>query len=70
MLQLWKSIVIHRLDYCSQLWSPHHIGLIQQLEELQRAFIKRISGCQDKTYHEAFTMKAFTLWRGAEKDIK
>ena len=23
MLQLWKSMVIPHLDYCSQLWNPH-----------------------------------------------
>ena len=50
MLQLWKSMVIERLDYCSQLWNPHQIGLIQQLEELQKSFVKRIAGHQDKDY--------------------
>ena len=30
MLQLWKSIVVPRLDYSSQLWNPNQIGLIQQ----------------------------------------
>ena len=36
MLQLWKSMVITHLDYCSQLWNPHSVSAIQQLEELQR----------------------------------
>ena len=39
MLQLWKSIVIPRLDYCSQLWNPSKVYLIQQLEELQKNFV-------------------------------
>ena len=34
MLQLWKSIVIPHLDYCSQLWNPHQTNLILQLENL------------------------------------
>ena len=34
MLQLWKSMVIPHLDYCSQLWNPHSVSAIQQLEEL------------------------------------
>ena len=64
MLQLWKSIVIPRLDYCSY-WSPHHIGFIQQL---RRAFIKRISGCQDKTYHEALKeLGLYSLERRRER---
>ena len=40
MMQLWKSIVIPRLDYCSQLWNPHYVGQIQELEQLQRYFVK------------------------------
>ena len=50
MLQLWKSIVIPRLDYCSQLWNPNEVGLIQQLEEVQKSFVKRIAGYREKDY--------------------
>ena len=53
MLQLWKSIVIPRLDYCSQLWNPHQSNLITQLEDLQKAFIRNIYGFRHKSYWEA-----------------
>ena len=36
MLCLWKSIVIPRLEYCSQLWTPTKRGDIQKLEMLQK----------------------------------
>ena len=36
MLTLFKSIVLSRLDYGSQLWSPFLIKPITQLEKIQR----------------------------------
>ena len=36
MLALFKSLVISRLDYTSQLWSPHKISQITQIEKVQR----------------------------------
>ena len=48
LLTLWKSLVIPILDYCSQLWSPSKVGDIQQLEDVQRAFTRRIRFRNDK----------------------
>ena len=68
MLQLWKSIVIPRLDYCSQLWNPYHIGQIKELEELQRCFVKRIAGYQDMDYHSALRkLGLYSLQRRRER---
>ena len=44
MLTLWKTLVLPRLEYCSQLWDPFHVGEIQQLEIVQRSFIRKIDG--------------------------
>ena len=52
MLTLFKSIVLSRLDYGSQLWSPFLIKHITQLEKLQRSFTKHITGMNDMPYHE------------------
>ena len=38
VLTLFKSIVLARLDYGSQLWSPFLIKHITELEKIQRAF--------------------------------
>ena len=38
MLTLFKSLVLPRLDYGSQLWSPHLVKHIDQLEKIQRSF--------------------------------
>ena len=67
MLQLWKSLVIPRLDYCSQLWSSNQVALIQQ-EELQRVFLKRIYGFRNKPYHKALDeLELYSLQRRRER---
>ena len=52
MLTLFKSLVISRLDYASQLLSPHKISQITQIEKVQRSFTKHIAGMRDLSYHE------------------
>ena len=52
MLTLFKSIVLSRLDYGSQLWSSFLIKHITQLEKIQQSFTKHITGLNDMPYHE------------------
>ena len=52
MLTLFKSIVLSRLDYGSQLWSPFLIKHITQIEKIQRSFTKHITGMNNMLYHE------------------
>ena len=40
------------MDYCSQLWSPNDQFSINQLEDVQRHFISRISGLDFSNYWE------------------
>lgn len=44
MLAQSKTLVLIRLDYCSQIWSPNSTGLIEEIEELQRTFTCKITG--------------------------
>ena len=46
MMTLFKSLVLPRLDYGSQLWSPHLVKHIDKLEKIQRSFTKHITGMQ------------------------
>ena len=39
-----KSIVLSRIDYASQLWSPYKKSYICALEKIQRSFTKYIAG--------------------------
>jgi len=40
------------LEYCTPVWSPHHTGLNDKLENVQRRFTKRISGLSCVSYEE------------------
>jgi hypothetical protein len=60
MLTLWKSLVLSKLDYCSQLWSPAQVGDIQALEQVQRNFVRRISGIHHLDYWQQ--LKALSLY--------
>ena len=50
MLTLWRSLVQPILDYCSQLWCPISIGQIKQIEEIQKAFTRKIRSGQSENY--------------------
>ena len=64
MLSLFKSIVLLRLDYGSQLWSHILIKHITQLEKIQRSFTKHITGMNDMPYHEWLkSLRLYSLQR-------
>ena len=68
MLTLFKSIVLSRLNYGSQLWSPFLIKHITQLEMIQRSFIKHITGMNDMLYHEQLkSTRLYSLQRRRER---
>jgi hypothetical protein len=50
MLQLYKTMVRSRLEYCCPLWSPHKIQDIQTIEAVQKAFTKKIGNMKDLDY--------------------
>ena len=52
MMTLFKSLVLPRLDYDSQLWSSHMVKHIDHSENIQRAFTKHITGMQSLEYSE------------------
>ena len=46
MLTLYKTMVRSRLEYCCPVWNPSKIQDIQALENVQRNFTRKISGCK------------------------
>ena len=42
MLTLYKSLVMSRLEYASQLWSPYLLKHVYLIEKVQRTFTKHI----------------------------
>ena len=70
MLTLWKSLVIPHIDNCSQLWSPNEVNLVQQIEDLQKSFTRRIKNLHNQNYWERLqTLKLFSLQRRRERYI-
>ena len=52
MVTLWKALVLPRLKYCCQLWTPHKTEEIIKIEALQRTRTNRIEGLQHLNYWE------------------
>ena len=68
MMTLFKSMVIPRIEYCCQLWSPHLLKDIQRLEAVQRSFTARISGLQHLNYWQRLAhLKLYSLERRRER---
>ena len=51
MLTLFKSIVLSRLDFGCQLWSPHQGKHINSIEKVQRSFTKQCTSVGCTPYH-------------------
>ena len=48
--ELYNSLVISRLIYCSPVWRPHHAKYVHLLESVRKRFVKRITwrcGCPE-----------------------
>ena len=60
MLQLFNSYIRSRLEYCSIVWSPTLQGDINKIERIQRSFTSKITGMENKNYHQR--LKALNLY--------
>ena len=68
MLTMWKSLVLPILDYCSQLWSPINIGQIQEIEDIQKSFTRKIWNVDRGDYWERLSAyKLYSLQRRRER---
>ena len=70
MLMLWKTLIRPKLEYCCQLWCPTQTGDIQALEQVQRSFIRKISGLQNLSYWQQLKkLSMYSLERRRERYI-
>ena len=68
MLTLWKSLVLPKLEYCSQLWCPLRVGEIQRIEIIQWSFIRKIKQQKPLNYWETLAKyKLYSLQRRRER---
>ena len=64
MITLFKALVLSNLEYCSALWSPKALGMIRELESVQRSFTRKIDGMNRLEYHERLQkLKLYSLER-------
>jgi len=40
------------LEYCTLVWSPHHTGLVNRIDSVQRNFTKKIQGLSHMHYSD------------------
>ena len=67
MLQLSKSFVRSRVEYCCPLWNPLKVGNIQLIKDLQRQYTPRMDELQDLDYwQKLFKLKLISLQRHRE----
>ena len=67
MLTLYKLLVMSRLYYAYQLWSPYLLKHVYLLEKVQRAFSKHITGMRYLSYSKCLeVMKFYSLQRRRE----
>ena len=68
MITLWKSLVQSKLEYCCQLWNPSQKGDIQALEQVQRNFLRKITGMHELNYWEQLqALSVYSLERRREQ---
>lgn len=70
LITLWKTLILPRLEYCCQLWSPHKLQDIVTLEAVQRTFTTKIKGLHHLNYWERLNhLKLYSLQRRRERYI-
>jgi len=52
MLQLYKTLVWPRMEYCVQFWSPRSRKDVEALERVQRRFTRMLPGMEGRSYEE------------------
>ena len=50
LIELFKCLIRPLLEYASVVYSPHHIGLIDSIENVLSRFTKRLYGMNDISY--------------------
>ena len=69
MITLHKSLVMSRLDYASQLWSPYLLKHVYLIEKVQRTFTKHVSGMCFLSYSKCLeVLKRYSLQRRRERE--
>ena len=70
MITLFNSLVRSKLEYCSELWDPSKIKLIDKIEQIQRNFTRKINNMKDLDYWTRLKdLQIMSLQRRRERQI-
>ena len=70
MVALFKSLVLPRLEYGCQLWSPTLVNQINAIENIQRKFTKHITAMHSLPYENRLKhLKLYSLQRRRDRYI-
>jgi len=58
LVKAYVTYVRPILEYCSAVWSPHRIDLINKLEDVQRRFTKKLNGLVNLSYDKRLNFRA------------
>ena len=68
LMTLWNSLVRSKLEYCCQLWNPLKKGDIQCIEQVQRNYLRKISGMKSLSYWQQLkSLSIYSLERRRER---
>ena len=52
MIKMFNTYIKSKLEYCCIVWSPVEQKYINELENIQKTFTKKIDGMEELDYHE------------------
>ena len=61
-IKMFNAYIKSKLEYCCIVWSPYEQEYINELENIQRIFTRKIDGMEELNYHEILKkLKMYSL---------
>ena len=68
MIKMFNAYIKSKLEYCGIVWSPVEQNFINELEDIQKIFTKKIEGMEGLDYHERLKkLKMYSLERRRDR---
>ena len=68
MIKMFNTYIKSKLEYCCIVWSPVEQKYINELEDIQKIYTKKIDGMEDLNYHERLKrLKMYSLERRRDR---